>query len=89
MFISKYNVMFVKKKKRKKAYILVLKHSIIFNIFLPISFNIILCCGCSKELKLKVCYRKIIFLFFNQNICCGYSKEPLVLKRTVSMRRFF
>ena len=26
--------------------------------------------------KLRVCIRKIIFLFFNQNICCGYSKEP-------------
>ena len=27
-------------------------------------------------LQLKVCNRKIIFLFLNQNICCGYSKEP-------------
>ena len=24
----------------------------------------------------KMCNRKIIFLFLNQNICCGYSKEP-------------
>ena len=27
-------------------------------------------------LKLRVCNRKIFFLFLNQNICCGYSKEP-------------
>ena len=27
-------------------------------------------------LYLRVCNRKIIFLFLNQNICCGYSKEP-------------
>ena len=27
-------------------------------------------------LKVKVCTRKIIFVYFNQNICCGYSKEP-------------
>ena len=25
---------------------------------------------------LRVCNRKIVFLFLNQNICCGYSKEP-------------
>ena len=25
-------------------------------------------------LKLRVCTRKIIFLFLNQNVCCGYSK---------------
>ena len=24
---------------------------------------------------LRVCNRKLIFLFLNQNICCGYSKE--------------
>ena len=27
-------------------------------------------------LKLRVCTKKLIFLFLNQNICCGYSKEP-------------
>ena len=27
-------------------------------------------------LKLRVCAKKMIFLFLNQNICCGYSKEP-------------
>ena len=30
----------------------------------------------SSGLKLRVCNRKIIFLFLIQNICCGYSKEP-------------
>ena len=30
---------------------------------------------CSK-LQLRVCNRKIFFIFLNQNICCGYSKEP-------------
>ena len=25
---------------------------------------------------LRVCNRKLIFLFLNQNICRGYSKEP-------------
>ena len=26
--------------------------------------------------QLRVCTKKLIFLFLNQNICCGYSKEP-------------
>ena len=26
-------------------------------------------------LKLRVCNRKMIFLFLIQNLCCGYSKE--------------
>ena len=25
---------------------------------------------------IRVCDKKLIFLFLNQNICCGYSKEP-------------
>ena len=31
---------------------------------------------CHAGLQLRVCNRKIIFLFLNQNIFCGYSKEP-------------
>ena len=34
--------------------------------------NLVLITG----LKLRVRYRKIIFLFLIQNICCGYAKEP-------------
>ena len=26
-------------------------------------------------LQIRVCTRKLFFLFLNQNICCGYSKE--------------
>ena len=26
--------------------------------------------------QIRVCNRKLFFLFLNQNICCGYSKEP-------------
>ena len=26
-------------------------------------------------LKLRMCTKKLTFLFLNQNICCGYSKE--------------
>ena len=32
--------------------------------------------GQFRAVKLRVCNRKIIFLFLNQNICCGCSKEP-------------
>ena len=27
-------------------------------------------------LQIRVCTRKLFFLFLNRNICCGYSKEP-------------
>ena len=30
----------------------------------------------SPGLKIRVCTKKLIFLFLIQNICCGYSKEP-------------
>ena len=37
----------------------------------------------SSGLKLRVCTKKLFFLFLNQSICCGNSKG------TVSVRRFF
>ena len=36
----------------------------------------IMCIRLNSGLQIRVCNRKLLFLFFNQNICCWYSKEP-------------
>ena len=40
-------------------------------------------------LYLRVCTKKIVFLFLIQNICCGYSKEPKTYLQTDGLENIY